>query len=102
MGDCDMSNVCSENKQCISPTSTECKCKEGFLESGDNCIDINECLTPGSCDQNAKCINSLGSYRPSLASDNLSSYWSLQFFSQEGPTPLLLCFWLRSLHTHKI
>lgn len=59
-GQCD-DKLCSVNEMCASPTSMNCKCKEGFLEADDQCIDINECLD-NICDENSNCINTGGSF----------------------------------------
>ena len=53
--------LCPVNQECVSPTSMECECKKGFMKDGDNCVDINECLT-NNCMKNSKCINTLGSF----------------------------------------
>lgn len=41
----------------------ECKCKFGYMLGDDkkSCLDINECLQPGTCSQ--KCINNNGSFQ---------------------------------------
>ncbi len=48
---------------CVPQGSHTCRCKDGFTGNGVTCRDINECLTNnGGCDQNAKCVNTEGSF----------------------------------------
>ena len=55
--------VCPGNKQCISPKTATCECKDGFyMNQADSCIDIDECLGTNSCNKNASCHNIVGSY----------------------------------------
>ena len=67
IGQCD-DRSCPDNQKCISPTTNECECREGFSpgENADFCNDIDECL-PGRmagyiCDDSSTCHNSEGSY----------------------------------------
>ena len=61
-GECGDS-VCTGNKKCVSPTTTECECKPGFLLNDDgSCDDMDECVTDNFCDKNATCLNTKGSY----------------------------------------
>ena len=62
-GRCD-DRTCSFNQKCVSPTSNQCECKEGFeyTRNADFCQDIDECLLGHSCDENSTCTNSEGSY----------------------------------------
>ena len=58
-------DTCSANKQCVTPTTRECECKNGFSPNvfGD-CIDIDECaLFVHSCSGTSECINEEGSYK---------------------------------------
>ena len=56
-------DVCYGNKQCVSPTTLDCQCKQGFrLDEHDNCIDIDECTNFNDCDPHSVCNNSIGSY----------------------------------------
>ena len=67
-GRCD-DKSCSRNGKCISPTSDQCECREGFeLKGNDFCEDIDECLNDDSCDTNSNCINVEGSYNCSCNS----------------------------------
>ena len=54
--------ICPLNQKCVSPTTTECECIEGFaFHNFSECTDINECeATP--CDVNASCINVQGNF----------------------------------------
>ena len=63
IGQCD-DRGCTSNGRCISPTSDECECKEGFRnKKGTNfCEDIDECLLANDCHENSKCVNSEGSF----------------------------------------
>ena len=56
-------DMCSENEECDSLTSYECRCKAGFSRtSTGNCADVNECFGENDCDANAKCQNTIGSF----------------------------------------
>ena len=62
-------SVCPGNKKCVTPTTIDCECKQGFsLDANGTCLDVNECDTGNSCDPNALCINTDGSYRKRLTS----------------------------------
>ena len=53
---------CPDNQKCVSKTSDDCECKNGFeLNNDADCVDIDECeqLT---CNYNAECINTIGTY----------------------------------------
>ena len=65
-GECGES-FCTGNKKCVSPTTAECECKQGFvLQDDDSCDDIDECLSENYCHRNARCLNTKGSYRKRL------------------------------------
>ena len=56
-------DVCSVNEECVSPTGIDCRCKNGFeLDDTQICVDIDECASKDSCDENANCLNTDGSY----------------------------------------
>ena len=56
-------SVCAANKRCMSLSTIDCVCVDGFTEGvNDTCEDIDECLLPNDCDVNAECTNSIGSY----------------------------------------
>ena len=64
-GQCD-ETVCSgkEKKVCLSATSNECGCIEGFQMVNNSCIDKVECLSQSlNCPENSQCVNEIGSYR---------------------------------------
>ena len=63
VGQCD-DNRCPSNQKCVSSTSNECQCNEGFTMNTelDFCQDVDECLLDYDCDQNSVCVNSEGSY----------------------------------------
>lgn len=51
---------CCQNALCKLGT---CSCKEGFVSSGGECLDIDECKShQHMCGANADCTNTLGSY----------------------------------------
>ena len=60
-GDCD-DRRCPTNQKCISSTTKECKCVDGFISGGKFCEDIDECVSNNDCDQNSNCTNLEGSY----------------------------------------
>ena len=48
---------------CIGPSDIDCiECPAGFSWSGGACEDIDECITPGTCSDNATCQNTPGAY----------------------------------------
>ena len=61
-GQCLDSN-CPQNMTCVSPTTSDCKCKSGFTidPKSENCVDIDECEV--ECKKTSGCINTLGSYK---------------------------------------
>ncbi|KAI6171894.1 Calcium binding EGF domain-containing protein [Aphelenchoides besseyi] len=79
--DCPLKSVCNDGKpvgtcglakdhpmdmncKCVQPYTKKgvvCYCPEGFDTSGGNCVDVDECQTPGKCDQ--ICTNLPGSYQ---------------------------------------
>ena len=60
-GSCD-DRSCPVNKECVSSTTKECRCKAGFLARGQLCKDIDECSMANDCDELSRCSNSVGSY----------------------------------------
>ena len=62
-GQCD-DRRCPSGQKCVSPTSNQCACKEGFTpdKNTDFCLDVDECLLDNDCHQNSTCVNSEGSY----------------------------------------
>ena len=55
-------SFCPDNQKCVSATTEECKCKEGFQLNNDfDCVDIDECGYTG-CNEQAECTNTIGSY----------------------------------------
>ena len=72
-------DVCSLNEECVSPTGIDCRCKAGFERDDTKiCLDIDECGAEDSCDQNADCFNTDGSYeckcRQGFFGDGLSCF----------------------------
>ena len=56
-------DLCSLNEECISPRGIECRCKNGFERNDAKiCVDTDECSVKDSCDKNADCVNTDGSY----------------------------------------
>ena len=62
-GQCPDSN-CPENQKCVSDTTVDCECKEGFqFNSSATCSDVDECgEIPEKCDDLEKCLNTVGSF----------------------------------------
>ena len=64
-GSCSESN-CPINAKCVSPTTIDCECKNGYVSDDSpsisiTCLDIDECEeTP--CHEKAKCTNKPGSF----------------------------------------
>ena len=59
--------------KCTSPTTDQCECEQGFMSVGKKmkfCVDIDEC---GSCDKNADCENTVGSFICSCKSGYLGN-----------------------------
>ena len=53
---------CPDNQRCISATTEECECKDGFQFNDDSaCVDIDEC-EEDLCNEQSECTNSIGSY----------------------------------------
>ena len=74
-GRCPESN-CPENQKCVSATTTNCECKEGFRSNNFSaCIDVDECEKI-KCDDQAECLNTIGTYicRELPRSTTASSY----------------------------
>ena len=42
--------------------SFECLCKKGFVKSGKDCKDLNECDRNNTCSATENCVNNHGSY----------------------------------------
>ena len=61
IGDCD-DRTCIFNAKCVSRTTNECECIEGYSNNTDFCEDNDECLLGHKCDQNANCVNSEGGF----------------------------------------
>ena len=56
-------DVCPANQECLSDNTIDCGCKKGFfLNSNEDCVDLDECSTVNSCDYNSECENTFGSY----------------------------------------
>ena len=55
---------CPPDQKCVSPTSNECQCNEGFNMNTelDFCEDLDECLLDHDCDKNSTCVNKKGSF----------------------------------------
>ena len=66
--------MCPVNEECVSLTSLDCRCKDGFErnESG-LCVDTDECSEADVCYQNANCTNEIGSFNCSCN----NCYWIL-------------------------
>ena len=59
-------SMCPEGEvtmQCVSPSTVECECRDGFAYNEMNsCVDINECELTNGCGINEKCRNTVGAY----------------------------------------
>ena len=52
----------SDGKECVSPRSNLCKCREGYeFDNSSVCVDVDECRK-GLCDKNANCANEPGNF----------------------------------------
>ncbi|CAB3384639.1 Hypothetical predicted protein [Cloeon dipterum] len=50
--------------ECVNtPGSYDCTCRKGYRQTGDRCLDIDECAEPGVCPPPGTCINTMGSFR---------------------------------------
>ena len=60
-GTCSDSN-CPKNQKCVSPTTVDCDCMEGFkFDVFSACVDKDECQKE-PCNKNAECINTEGTF----------------------------------------
>ena len=54
---------CPDNKKCVSRTTMNCECMEGFAANqNDTCSDVDECSIGNKCDLNADCLNLPGTF----------------------------------------
>lgn len=69
--------VCTAPALCVaSVEATRCRCPLGYLDvrgDGSDCRDVNECLLPGICDFDGKCLNTPGSFECECAAPALVS-----------------------------
>lgn len=56
---CGVDSDCRQSEICIR---NQCKCANGFINTPQGCVDIDEC-EDNPCHPSAQCINELGSYR---------------------------------------
>ena len=63
VGQCD-DQRCPPDQKCVSPTTNECECKEGFSMNTqlEICEDVDECLLDHDCGKNSTCVNIKGSF----------------------------------------
>ena len=63
VGECD-DRRCPPNQKCVSPTTNECHCNQGFIMNAelDFCEDVDECMFDHDCHQNSVCVDSDGTY----------------------------------------
>ena len=63
IGHCD-DRRCPPDQECISPTTNECQCKEGFSMNTELeiCDDIDECLLNNNCGKDSFCVNTQGNF----------------------------------------
>ena len=57
-------DICPLNQECVSPTTHDCQCKNGFERNEtDFCVDTDECTSnKNNCDKKALCENTIGGY----------------------------------------
>ena len=54
---------CPDNQRCVSPTTIQCTCNDGYAAINESCFDIDECLKETfTCHENSECVNTVGSY----------------------------------------
>ena len=59
------SQPCRNNGKCFpesTPRGYRCECLSGFVDPICN-TDVNECITPGLCQNGGTCVNLFGAYR---------------------------------------
>eukprot|EP01084_Bolivina_argentea_P053614 98426_1 len=66
-GDCAcLGPQCIEDIDCTGAnmicSNSECRCDTGYIDNNGFCVDINECLDPNVCNNNAHCVNTIGSH----------------------------------------
>ena len=87
-GQCPESN-CPVNQKCVSPTTTNCECREGFqFDNSSVCVDIDECAEI-KCTDRTDCLNTIGSYI-CQQSENLTTTSALTTLTSTVPSILLL------------
>ena len=89
---------CPLNQMCTSPTTVSCQCKTGFsFDENQKCVDIDECLVENQCDENATCVNTIGSfscktYRSVLVLNSLYAWKPAVVINHAGEHSILDCF----------
>ena len=89
---------CPQNMTCVSPTTSDCKCKTGFTSdpNSENCVDIDECEVDNLCETTSDCINTLGSYSCESPVLVLSSSKPAVVVNPTGEMKELPCFSMNS------
>src|SRR5262244_1165717 len=68
-GECPGDLLCAADKKCYHPGSAPTPCMTGFARDAHGlCVDVDECAAmTDTCDRNALCTNTPGSYTCSCA-----------------------------------
>ena len=54
-------STCPKNQKCVSETTFDCECKNGFVLNLTDCVDYDEC-EENRCNDESECVNTAGSF----------------------------------------